>query len=487
MATHASGQSGPTRWTTFLESTVLLVVAGLAAHQLLVRPIVGVADQGDYARVMHPVGLAHVGTTYEDTVFLWVQPRYRVIPRDTSLLVPSAELLLAGVARGLDAAFSQDGVFDLRLLGSVHLASYLAGIWLVLRAARTLSVAARAVVWAGLLLATPDVAYVAYLNSFYAEPASVILLLMFVGIALATVRAGTPSCTGIWAYFACAALFVSTKPQNYALALPLVGLPVALLVSARWRTACGAVVPLAVALLLFSGYLFVRLPDLLRHPARWNGVFYGLLIDSPSPAQDLAAFGLEPELARWTGVAAIEVDGQWLRAPILEVGGRYGFRQIATFYLRHPDRLIKVAALCAPHAFMWRDQRLGNYTRESGKPPGAQAPSYTGWSDMQRVLFPKGLAFLVAFFGLFVGIAGWELRRGLDTPTGRTALLCLTVAMMATMAFATVVTAGGIEDAITDLFMFRALFDVCLVSGIAWIATHFARLLPSKPPAPAAV
>jgi ATP sulfurylase len=74
----------------YVPHLLLAVVAVLAATQLLVPPIVGTADQGDYDRIMFPVGLAHVGTSYEDTVFLWVQQHYRVVPADWSRLVPSS-------------------------------------------------------------------------------------------------------------------------------------------------------------------------------------------------------------------------------------------------------------------------------------------------------------------------------------------------------------------------------------------------------------
>lgn len=465
-------------WSLVVDWILLLTIGALVAHQLFVPPIVGVADQGDYTRVMHPLGLGHVGVSYEDTVFLWVQPRYRVVPSDTSLLLPSTELLLAGLARGIDALFTGDEVFDLRLLGAVHLACYLCAIGLVLRGARTLPGPARAVVWLGLLLATPDVAYVACLNSFYSEPAALIFLLAVIGIALPLVRAEAPTRWGTWAYFVCAAMFAVTKVQNYALALPLISLPVVMLAARAWRRTSTTVLLLAALLLVLVLSLFARLPDVQGRPARWNAVFYGLLINSPSPSEDLAELGLDPELARWTGVPAIEVDGQWVEAPVMEVGGRYGFREIGLFYLRHPGRLVGVATLCAQYAFSWRNPLLGNYTRESGRPGSAHAPSYTGWSDAQALLFPKRLWFLAAFFGLFIGGAAWELRKGLDTPGGRTALVALTMAVMAIMAFAILVLAGGIEDPVTDLFMFQVLFDVCFVISLAWVATYFAKLAP---------
>jgi len=319
-----------------MESTLLALIAGLAAWQLLIPPILGVADQGDYARVMRPLGLAHVGAAYEDTVFHWVQPRYRVVPADWTDLLPSAELLLAGTARGLHTVFWPDGLFDLRLLGAVHLAFYLAAIWLVLRAARTLPIPARIVIAIGALLATPDVAYVAYLNSFYSEPASLVFLLALLGVGLRWLRAPAPGRAVAWAYFVCAALVVSTKAQHHVLALPLALLPVLLLASAEGRRMRPTLVAVAAGLLVVGASLLATMPDWLRNPARWNGVFYGLLLDSPSPAADLAALGLEPTLARFVGVAGVEANGTVERAPVTfmmtavydRMTGKYGSRGV---------------------------------------------------------------------------------------------------------------------------------------------------------------
>jgi hypothetical protein len=169
---------------------------------------------------MNPLGLAHIGTSYEDCFFLWVQPRFKVVARDTSALIPSAALLPAGIARGIDEAFSRDGLFDLRVLGAVHLAFYVAGVWLVLVAVRSLSRTARAVALAGILLTTPDVAYVAYFNSFYWEPSSLIFLLIFLGVALRVVRSEAPGRGAIVAYFTCAALPSTPRCRTTCWACP---------------------------------------------------------------------------------------------------------------------------------------------------------------------------------------------------------------------------------------------------------------------------
>jgi hypothetical protein len=237
-------------------------------------------------------------------------------------------------------------------------------------------------------------------------------------------------------------------------------------------------VPLALGVLLLTACLFVRVPADLTIPARWNTLFYGILRESPSPEADLAEFGLEPGLARFVGTYDDPVGGAPADAPYEEVARRFGFSDVARFYLRHPDRLLEVASASARRAFEWRERILGNYTRDSGKPASAQAPSYTGWSDLEGRLFPRSLWFLASYFALFAGVSAWELRKGLDTPSARTAVLGLTVVGLAVVAFGVKVMAAASADPVKHLFLFQVLFDVSLFFSLAWIATRCEPYLP---------
>ena len=130
----------------FPERILFLVIAGLLFFQLLIPPIVGLADNGDYARVLQPVGLESTAEGYAERYGSYVNRKYRTIPRTGKHPMYSSELLLAATAVQFDRLITADDEFDLAVLGAVHLAGYLIGIYLILLATQTFSLPGRVVI-----------------------------------------------------------------------------------------------------------------------------------------------------------------------------------------------------------------------------------------------------------------------------------------------------------------------------------------------------
>src|SRR5262252_9942007 len=107
------------RWIAVLAAAAALVLLGL---QLLVPPVVGLADNGDYQRVMGSAGFEHSTDDYGERYFSFLRTRYRVLPvasvRNGHL---SSETGLALAARAAAGA-REGGLFDLRTLGALHAA-----------------------------------------------------------------------------------------------------------------------------------------------------------------------------------------------------------------------------------------------------------------------------------------------------------------------------------------------------------------------------
>ncbi len=455
------------------EALVFVLVTVVLVRQLLLPPIVGLADNGDFHRVMGPLGLEHRSTEWSERYFGWLGRDYVAGPKAPVQLL-SSQLLLSGAAVGLGRLLPGDGRFDIRLQGALHLVLYLLGLALILRAARTFAAPARAVINGALLLAATDVAYVAPLNSFYAETATLIFLVVLLGCALLALRDGRASGLAIAGYLTAAALFVAAKPQNYFLAIPLAGLALVMLPRARGRLLRGAIVTGAVTLVALGLFLHTRVPAILRMPNLWNNVFTTILADSPDPRADLAEFGLDPALARFAGVPAFTDS-----IPIGEATTGYGFGDVLRFHLRHPGRFVRIAAACARHTFIWRDERIGNFPREAGRPAGSQTPDFAGWSRFEAAVMPRSLSWLVIFLGGILATGLVEAaRHGLRTATGGTAWLVAMLALAAGMEFGICIVGDGYYDIVKHLYLFQLLYDACLFTALAWTAGRLAALLP---------
>jgi len=458
------------------ESILFLIIAGILLFQLLIPPIVGLADNGDYPRVLEPVGLETTAEGYAERYGLYVNRRYRAVPRVGRISMLSSELILAGTAVQLDRLITDDDEFDLVVMGTIHLAGYLFGIYLILLATQTFPLPARVVIGFAVLSVGTDVAYVAVLNSFYQEAAGLVFFTILIGISLVAMRAERPSRWHLMSFFVCAALFVSAKAQYYPLVLPLLASPLFLLRRPDLRTGRSLVVALLVALLLFVGFLYAHLPSTLRAVNLWHALFMNILVDSNSPGRDLEEFDLDHDHVRFVGVGAF-VPG----VPLHEVTAHFGFGDVGKFYARHPVRFLRIGNRVAKSTFVHRDPDYGNFTRTAEKAPRALSRSVFGWSELQTRMFPKSLGFVGAFLAIFIVLTSWEILRARQACRGtQTAVFCLVVAMMAISQLVIVIAVEGTVDVVKHLYMFQLLFDLCLIASVAWLLGRLGTLVPGR-------
>jgi hypothetical protein len=472
LAPAADREDGPLLGLGRFEWILLLLLAALLAGQLLVSPIVGLADNGDYVRITDPLGLRPPVDSWEDKYFLYVNPKYLLVPR-TAPHFFSSQLVLAEAALAVDRIVTRGATFDLRCLGGLHLLIYLLGLSLILSATHTFARPLRAILGIGLLLAASDVAYIATMNSFYTETAGLVFFSVFLGLALREARALRPSWPRTVFTVVAAALFISAKPQYYLLAFPLAAWPMVVLwrrIRLRRRK---LLFILTAALSLWSLFLIHRVPPSSHVPVLWDSLFNTILPHSPNPESDLKELGLEPELVRYSGTTAWD-NG----VPLYPTTARYGYVDLARFYWHHPGRFLSLNALCARQAFVWREPLLGNFTRDAGRPPRSLRHSVLGWSEFEGRFLPGSLWFLGASLSLILIGCLYEMhKQGLSSPAGRTAALVAAIVLLAALQFGICVAVEGLKDLIKHLYLFQVLYDVCFLAGAAYAARLLGRAL----------
>jgi hypothetical protein len=108
-------------WPDRLEITVLLLLTFAIAYQLFVDPVVGMADNRDFARVMDPAGIGYKSVAeYREAVFRFVETKFDFVA-PTSHRYLTSERPILGVAKFLNRLLAKDGRFDVQVLGFCHL------------------------------------------------------------------------------------------------------------------------------------------------------------------------------------------------------------------------------------------------------------------------------------------------------------------------------------------------------------------------------
>lgn len=463
---------------TRLEACVLCLIAAVVVYQLVVPPLIGIADNGDFARVMSRFGLAYPpGQEVAGNYFV---SRFEIDP-DACFVsgFVTSETLPVAIAIGLNRLVSKDGLFDIRVLGLVHTVLLLVAVWLLVLSSRKLGRAARAAFLILLIVAVTDVGYVQWFNSFYSESASYLFFLLSAALGWRLIqRQGGIPLLLVWAL--AIILLVAAKPQNAPLGLALAAFVFHLrkLDAGRaWRRCCIAI---AIAVLLFSG-VYSRIGPYreMREMAQYAAVFYGVLVDSPSPSEDMAELGLPPDLARFAE-----------RNPYLHDSGvdRSEFRQaffanisygkIVQFYVTRPTRLVRVLDRSARKALLLRPdywgRPLSNFERESGQQPNAQSQAFEVWSLLHARVYPRRLTWLAVAAGVYLAAFVVVRRKRADREARLEADLVALMLAMAVIEFGVVAMAAGTIDTIKHMFLVNVLTDASLLAAAAWAAGRIA-------------
>lgn len=477
-----------------VEALALLLVAVLGLFQLVRPPFVGLADNGDFARVMGAVGLSYRAADGGTTLSPPEEDRYLTA---TYVSIPTqfwrrpgyvtSELLPVRLAQLVNWPISPTGTLDIRTVGFTHLAFFLGALALLLRAARRLGARLHLAIAVALVALGVDVSYLAWFNSLYSDPIALIAVYLLVGAALWMALDDRPGLRHLVAFFGAGTLLTTARPQF----LPLAAVA-ALYGGWLWRrryggrlrlaAASGALVMLALAVLNFA-----VTPWNLTLMYRYNTVFYEILGTSPTPEQDLVELGLDPALARFRGTKAwdpgVPTGDQAFADDFLR---RVGTTQTLVFYARHPNRLWSLLVQSPATFFELRPDYLGNFERSSGLEPRAKAVSVSPVDALRRAL-PKTpwFALLLAFTTAALAWDMWRwlrarVRLSAADPAGAERWrrlqaippLVLALEVMAVGQWFTSLLGEGLNDLGRHLFLFNVLVDVCIVASMLWVGTR---------------
>jgi hypothetical protein len=432
----------------------LAVLAALAAAAsgswlLFFQPIVGIADNRDFWRVLVPSGLAY-RTSLDTTVFFFIQGHFDVVaPHPVHYL--TSELLFTKLAVAIHRHLFGAGPFDLRLLGACHLAVYAPAVGLFVAAHRRRALATQLGLACLTVLMFCDVKLVAHFNSFYSESASLIFgILMLAGAMWAC----EPSSARVrWvsyvAFVAAAILFGIAKPQNLVFLAPLAVLAYELFPAATaddlYARGRRRVLALLVAVAMLAIVPWALLSDAYDATRGVNVAVHldeELFPHSPTPNRDRLELGIS--------------------------GHHYenvSLGSLARFYLHHPRRWWNLASRAMQEAF-WCITH-GNYEVSAGKPPGTNSARFSLWSELQRRCAPRSLPVLIAICWTLGAL--WTRRiftaaaKGADR---RRALVALLILLGCIGEFIVTITFEANGNA-KHLFIFNVMVDAVLLFALA--------------------
>jgi hypothetical protein len=451
---------------------LLVMVAAIGSYVLLAPPVIGLANQGDFARLMTPFGLTYPPNVVgDDRFWCFTDVAFDFTAPHISDPYFSSQMLFVAAALALHRLVSKSPWFDIRWLALVHLTALLVVFW---KLAGTLQNATEYGRTTGLVLATlmvADVGYLAYFNTFYAEPSAILSAMALVAFLFDALRQPRP---GNVCLLAGSAAVLATSKLQYApfgllMGLFFIAIP---FLRREWRP-LRALAIAAAALVAGAGILTAfTARGGLASPPLYATIFTGVLLDSDDPRRDLAELGIDPRAEAYKGSTPFEPHNAETAGYF---PGHCTFRRILKFYLVHPVSLFRRTSRVIRSVMSNRPHMLGNFQRGYGYSCGEKAKCFSMWDPIRARFNSLPLA-----GGFFLVTAAMALLFAIRNGSAYSYGYLLLAAMAGTSFY--VAALGDGADYRKHMVLFHFLFDCAFCIAAMFVADQGRRFL-SRPQA----
>ena len=435
--------------------TTLAVVAALLIYMVLLWPPLGMANNGDFGRLIWTYGMEAENRGQADEFYNYVNLRYRFTRERLGFFESfSSEHITILPALFLHLLFGKDGWFDIRMMGIVHAATLLGAFALFLPLIEDWGQRRRILGAAVAIFIFCDLYYVQLCNSFYSDAGAVFYMLLFcAAVARLALRNTHPRLHSALAIGA-GTMLAASKGQHAPLGLFVIAVLWLLRDRVPWRAGT-ALVALGMAVALFTT------PRSYAATAFYNVLFYGILPQAENPEVTIQEFGLDPALLRYKGTHAYSADSG-MRDEVVKqaVMQKASMGRITVYYMAHP----LVAAEHVRRAMRDTSEQRSIGFANLPKMPHLRvrwtSHAFSFWSDAKRFVFYRKAWPYFAWCLLLIaaGIcAAWpaEVPRRLVLILGAASLTALAIGSLA-----------DVLDGIRHLTIFTTMGDVMLLIAL---------------------
>lgn len=465
---------------------------------IFIYPQVGVADQGDFDRVMASSGLSLLDSDNSNPNFIrfykYIVTDYKISGLNNPLvLFISSSISYIIMFISFICKLLGIYVFKTQYLAVAYSILYILAFSIILKSIDIKDNAKFILLGLLILFIFFDGNYLIWFNSLYGEPMMLVTLLLFIASIMhytyyKYVTKGTEKLFSRIVYILLAAfLFLGSKLQ-VSMTLPFILILLIKIILDNKRLLTKNNLILLSSLLCFVVIYPIGIniaSNGLSKDTQYNSVFYGILNGSETPRQDLIDLGLNPDMAVEAGKHAYLDTSDYVKyIPRTEITdeefySKIGNGKLAKFYLTHPTRLIKGMEYTASKAF-YTSTSLGKYYQSYSETPVTSFDRFTVWSSFRENILPKNLLFILSVYLIVFLFSLYKFITNRSNAIIKIRVFLLwCVMLIGGIQFPMPFVGNGQADTAKQLFLFNFIFDgllVIILSYVLFKITDFVRI-----------
>jgi hypothetical protein len=459
-----------------LEFIAVLSAAIILTTMLMIKPVIGIADNGDFGRIMGPTGLENLSSSYSDNYFGYFNREYKTTaPSIYESNYFSTEIFLVNLAKHLNNIVKLNTqLFDIRFLAFIYSCIFLTALFLIIKFNKPKNIIPGIFFAVLLIVVFTDVGYISYFNSLYGEALSFSSLFLAIASIIYLTRQKRPRIITIVMFFIAALLLTGAKAQNVPIGIILSIFSLRLLPLRSDRSWKMIIISFTLLLIITSIKSYNSIPQEMRVCNKYQSVFFGILKDSPTPEADLEELNIDNSLSVLAGTNYfLEKYPINIKNPSLlkEINDSVSPAKVAFFYLKHPLRYLTKLLVTAENGFKLI-QGFGNYEKSSNMGYGKVGESFNLWSRFKMNVLPHHLIFIFTVFSFYFGILIFKHMRAGGLSEKIYLEVFMLIGLIGIIQFIVPVVADGEADLSKHLFLFDVCFDIMFVACASWIIYH---------------
>ncbi|WP_297631723.1 hypothetical protein [uncultured Clostridium sp.] len=446
----------------------VILAAIIGVNILFVKPIVGMANNGDFFRIMVSNNLYYLrqGPDHQPIYFNYFQPTYGVsnFYNGNPKMIVSTQSLLIKPAMFLERIITGNtSTFDLRYLAFILLCFQLLATYFIMKVfcSYLRSPISKAIISFFYLFVFMDIGYIAYFNSFFGEAVNIPFFLLSVGFLLYMIRFNKITWYNILIFAGTSIVFFGAKQQ-----LAPVGAMLAILlfrIMYYKRSMEVKIVSIALVVIMCASglYFYAAIKGDFQYINKYHALNRGILLNEKNPDKILSDMGISEQYSLlentnyFSPITQIDLNNREL---VKKYCSQYGVGGILKFYITHPSVMFKMAELGFREGYDIRPNELGNYMVSTGKPPVAKSYFWGGWSYIKAHFLPKSLIASLIYIGIFLYFSVKRYIKGNDD-IKLTEEVYYYVLIVGVSQIAISIIGAGDADLAKHEFMYNMAFD----------------------------
>ncbi len=391
----------------------VLILILISTYALFCRPLIGLADNGDFYRIMVTNDLKFEADRSEEDYYGYFNHKYDKLEyyNDYHGNFLSTHSIVIKAAVLLDDLFTQDEKFDIRFLAILYLGVLsLSLYWIVVVVSKMTENSKLKYFFACFtVIMFGDIGYVAYLNSFYGEAVAYVFYMLSIAALMKFALDKTNRIRYLSVFALATFMFIGSKNQfaaNGILACVVLAVIVFANIDIKKKIIA---VSLGFVLLVSGVFMYFMIDDSIYLINKYHMMNRGVLLFEPEAQSIIKEMGISEQYALLAETIYFDatpvIDP---RDPMLldNFYSKYHLTSVSMYYLTHPEAFSKMMNFSWKNSFAIRPDALGNYERSAGMEYGKKTDFFSLWSYVKGNLIPKysGFVYLFLLTCLVLGI-----------------------------------------------------------------------------------